>query len=80
MWDPHLTLDLRIVHFRFRHAVDVAIRQVGMFSLCYIYVFICFCNHSSRSDERKDINLCSAAFIDPRENFTTILRTDGLGR
>ena len=71
--------------FRFQHAVNVAIKQVGKFSICY--VFICFCNHSSRSSRSWEINLCLAAFTDPplenwdhflRENFTTILRTDGI--
>ena len=46
-WESHI-----VRHFRFRHAVDVAIKQVGMFSLCF--AFICFCNHSSRSWTERD--------------------------
>ena len=46
-WESHT-----VRRFRFWHAVDVAIKQVGIFSLCY--VFICFCNHSSRSRTERD--------------------------
>ena len=41
-----------VKRFRFRRAVDVAIKQVGMFSLCY--VFVCVCNLSSRSRTERD--------------------------
>ena len=46
-WESHA-----VRRFRFRRAVVVAIKQVGMFSLCY--VFICFRNHSSRSRTERD--------------------------
>ena len=46
-WESHA-----VRRFRFPRAVDVATKQVGMFSLCY--VFICFCNHSSRSRTERD--------------------------
>ena len=68
--DPHLTLDLRIARFRFRRAVDFAIKQVGMFSLCY--VFICFCNHSSRSQTERDQFVFSCFY-----RTEIILCTDG---
>ena len=53
LWDPHLTLDLGIARFRFRRAVDFAIKQVFAFLIIH------------QGHERKEINLCLAAFIDP---------------
>ena len=54
-----------------------------MFSLCYpLFAFVII----HQGHERKEINLCLAALIDPplensdhfqRGNFTTMLRTDG---
>ena len=48
-------------------------------SICY--VFICFGNHSSKSRTERD-QICVYPALEnwdhfPRENFTTILRTDG---
>ena len=51
--DPNLTLDLGIARFRFRRAVDFAIKQVFAFVIIH------------QGHERKEINLCLAAFIDP---------------
>ena len=77
---PHFGLGNRTLSLS---TCSLPIKQVGMFSFAMsLFAFVII----HQGHERKEINLCLAAFIGHRlrieitfrrENFTTILRTDG---
>ena len=53
-WESHA-----VGRFRFRRAVDVGIKQVGMFTLWYVFIAFVVIH---QGHERKEINLYLATF------------------